>query len=439
MNSRPHIDISSASSRLKRFRNYCGLLRSARCGFLWEKTTKSSLASVHTDCETAVASLGNRFAHRQPRHGGELFTRLSVLLLLCALHVQCADAFAVARVLSGRAEPITTMVPVYTWDAPPVHSQNSLGTLTVTGSNQGSNVPLLNPSIRGKDGTLICSDARVGRFREAVEDYVCAGQMWVHVTVTLVSNADPFEAMVDAEQPVITGVETGPWASALQAQPVAVPYYTGHIWYLPKLTAYVNLWWDWRTTHATELNRTLARYRERADATLSKSQWRPGQAVSQGPLTVKIASAVADGVYSMRLGLYDTQTGSRVPLGGVDDGDMRYIVGDLTVSGNGSNISFNTALPGSDPRLSSPGTIVSFGTVQTDGMISIPEGHGQWVLRPFPRCRSFTVLLEKSKFVMPTSVRADGGSSSLLKPVAEGAYWKLPLTGAKSYSWPVAD
>ena len=76
---------------------------------------------------------------------------------------------------------------------------------------------------------------------------------------------------------------------------------------------------------------------------------------------------------------------------------------------------------------------------QPDGMISIPEGHGQWVLRPFPRCRSFTALLEKSKFVMPASVRADGGSSSLLKPVAEGAYWKLPLKGAKSYSWPVAN
>jgi hypothetical protein len=169
------------------------------------------------------------------------------------------------------------------------------------------------------------------------------------------------------------------------------------------------------------------------------SQWIPGQAVSQGPVTVKLPSAVADGVYSIRIGLYDTQTGSRVPLGGVDDGDMRYIVGDLKVSGNGSNISFNSALHGSDPRLSSPGTIASFPTVQTDGMISIREDHGQWVLRPFPRSRSFTVLLEKSKFVMPASVRADGGSSTLLKPVAEGAYWKLPLTGAKSYSWPVAD
>jgi hypothetical protein len=72
-------------------------------------------------------------------------------------------------------------------------------------------------------------------------------------------------------------------------------------------------------------------------------------------------------------------------------------------------------------------------------MVSIREDHGQWVLRPFPRSRDFTVLLQRSKFVMPSSVTADCGSASLLKPVVEGAYWKLPLTGAKSYCWPFAN
>jgi hypothetical protein len=139
------------------------------------------------------------------------------------------------------------------------------------------------------------------------------------------------------------------------------------------------------------------------------------------------------------MGFYDPQSGSRVPLAGLDDGDMRYIVGYLTVSGNGTNINFKPVLPVNDPRLNPAGTVVSFGAVQTDGMISIREDHGQWVLRPFPRSRDFTVLLQKSKFVMPGSVTADGGNSSVLKPVTEGAYWKLPLTGAKSYSWPVAN
>src|SRR3984957_19746952 len=40
---------------LKRFRNYSVLLRFARNGFPWEKTTKSSWASVYAYCKTAAA------------------------------------------------------------------------------------------------------------------------------------------------------------------------------------------------------------------------------------------------------------------------------------------------------------------------------------------------------------------------------------------------
>ena len=53
---------------LKHFRNDCGLVKTARSGFPWEKTTKSSFASVYTNCETALAGLlaarspGLRFA-----------------------------------------------------------------------------------------------------------------------------------------------------------------------------------------------------------------------------------------------------------------------------------------------------------------------------------------------------------------------------------------
>src|SRR5271170_3893247 len=38
---------------LERFRNYCGLIKVARTGFPWEKTTKGDVASVYTNCETA--------------------------------------------------------------------------------------------------------------------------------------------------------------------------------------------------------------------------------------------------------------------------------------------------------------------------------------------------------------------------------------------------
>jgi hypothetical protein len=905
---------------------------------------------LHIDIPSASsrpASPGNRSVHRELLHRGGLFTRLFVPIALSALNLQCPYAFAVQPMLSGKPEQITMTAPVFAWIAPTARSRNSLGTLTVTGLNQGRGVPLLNPSIHGKGGVLVSSDARWDDSGKQLKITYAAGHALVHVTVTLVANAAAFEAMVDADQPVITSVDMGPWSPALQAQPVAVPYYTGNVWYLPKMTAYLNAWWDWHTTHATRLNGTLAQYLERTDATLSTfherlllvlspdvdaalpspgnpsspymaelsgrlvldiwaqdfkrieqglielgdygisdcagiihvwqhagydnalpqhypanqamggdaalaaavnagkadgclmalhenyvdyypnypkfdpsaialnsdgkwmlswlnhstgiqsywtkpawmianastqspaiherygttaayldvnsgispsshgdmdarapgggtlaallvgdtalwsyerkthqgpvfgeganhwyysglldgveaqfgagdvlenqgtraplfvdfdlkrihplqvnhgmgyyerwvlpdetvantltmdayrmqeiafghapflgrmywddvahalvesnlvgpvaksygvasvssieyqvndawespsvaaqtaafsrvretydnglivvanasreplrwqnmvlpqngwaakargllaytamcgstvcdyaetatsvfanarnqadarisrgyatpsvvgvsqasgrsfaialdwqvhrsmnsnyrvflhfvdeskltvnegiafqgdtalaeatSQWIAGKAVIEGPVTVQIPSSIADGIYSIRMGLYDPRTGSRVPLAGVDDGDMRYIVGDLKVSGDGTNVSFKRVLPVSDPRLSSPGTVVSFGAVQTDGMISIREDHGQWVLRPFPRSRDFTVLLQNSKFVMPASVRVDDGSSSLLKPVAQGAYWKLPLTGAKSYSWPVAN
>ena len=42
----------------EQFRNYCGLKKIARCGFPWEKTTKRPVASVYTNCETALAWRG---------------------------------------------------------------------------------------------------------------------------------------------------------------------------------------------------------------------------------------------------------------------------------------------------------------------------------------------------------------------------------------------
>jgi hypothetical protein len=42
---------------LMQFRNYCGLITIARCGFPWKKTTKRSTASVYTNCETALSGL----------------------------------------------------------------------------------------------------------------------------------------------------------------------------------------------------------------------------------------------------------------------------------------------------------------------------------------------------------------------------------------------
>jgi Family of unknown function (DUF5696) len=175
-------------------------------------------------------------------------------------------------------------------------------------------------------------------------------------------------------------------------------------------------------------------------ATLAQatSQWTSAQVVNEAPMPVQIPSSVPDGTYSVRVGLFDPKTGTRVPLGGVDDGSARYVVGELTVSGGGDHIGFNAPAV-ADDRLNTAGAVVDFGPVQTDGMVSIRADGGQWVLRTYPRTRNITVLLQSSKFAMPSSVRADGGSVAMPKPVAQGLYWKLPLSGAKSYSWPATD
>jgi hypothetical protein len=41
--------------RSKRFPQYCAVIKIARSGFPWEKTTKSPMASVYTNRETAVS------------------------------------------------------------------------------------------------------------------------------------------------------------------------------------------------------------------------------------------------------------------------------------------------------------------------------------------------------------------------------------------------
>ncbi len=170
------------------------------------------------------------------------------------------------------------------------------------------------------------------------------------------------------------------------------------------------------------------------------SKWMPGNAVSDGPWSLTIPSSLSDGTYSIRMGLYDPQSGNRILLAGNDDGTERYIVGYLTISGGGSAVSF--APPPSqpdDPRLNPSSSVVNFGTVQTDGMISIRQEGDQWVLRPFPRSRAFTVLIDGSRFAMPATVQAVGGNLPTVTPIPQGQYWQLPLSGAKSYSWPVSQ
>ena len=168
------------------------------------------------------------------------------------------------------------------------------------------------------------------------------------------------------------------------------------------------------------------------------STWQAGTTVTQGPLSVTIPSGVLDGTYSIRVGLYDPVSGERYQLDGENDGDNRFIVGSITVSENGARIVFAPASPQpNDPRLNAAGSVVTFPAVKTDGMFQLDQEYGNWVLRPFPRFRNFTILIKSAQIPMPSAIGAMGGTSSTVTPSVEGSYWKLPLNGASSYSWPV--
>ena len=66
------------------------------------------------------------------------------------------------------------------------------------------------------------------------------GKTTVHVTVHVTVTGNGIEAQLDADQPVIASVDLGSWAASLGPQAIAVPYYSGNVWYSQSLSAYVN-------------------------------------------------------------------------------------------------------------------------------------------------------------------------------------------------------
>jgi hypothetical protein len=168
----------------------------------------------------------------------------------------------------------------------------------------------------------------------------------------------------------------------------------------------------------------------------STPQWRPGTIVTDGPIATYIPTSIADGTYSIRIGLYDPATGNRLPLAGPADATGRIIVGYITLSNHGSKIAFAPPLPQpDDPRLNATNSIVDFGKIKTDGMVSLSQINGNWILRPFPRTRNVNILLNKEDFPMPATVQTDAGS--IVIPIDAQAYWQVPINSSKTYSWPV--
>jgi hypothetical protein len=168
-------------------------------------------------------------------------------------------------------------------------------------------------------------------------------------------------------------------------------------------------------------------------------KWKPGQTVLDPPYQLNIPHGSADGVYSMRIGLYEPTSGDRARLLGRDDGESRYVLGNLTVSERGRRLHFDPApvptLSDKDHRLNFEGKVVDFGAIRTDGMVSLTRGGSGWILRVYPNTRDVTVQLNAAQFQLPAVLTCDSGPGTIQHPHLAGGYWQVHTEGSHFCQW----
>jgi hypothetical protein len=175
------------------------------------------------------------------------------------------------------------------------------------------------------------------------------------------------------------------------------------------------------------------------------SQWQVGQIVSDGPWNVALSSSLPDGDYDWLMGLFDLNgDGSRVPLQGVDDGTRRIRLGMLRLANAGTVLAFTpeTNAPAFDPgawyvrHLNTSNSIVDFGDACTDGSVWLRREGNSWLLKTWPRERSFTLEFSRARFGQPATVRCTGGTATEVTPLERDGHrghaigCRLPLASA---------
>jgi hypothetical protein len=168
------------------------------------------------------------------------------------------------------------------------------------------------------------------------------------------------------------------------------------------------------------------------------SSWTVGKKVVDKVLTYWLPSNMADGVYQVRVGLY--QGSQRALLFGNNDGTQRYTVGTINVANQGKNITFAPvamSISNPDPRLNSAGSVVDFGPVRTDGMVMLRQvtntGGNTLQLSTYPRSRDVVVQFRATSVAAPGSLTCDNGA--VLTPTSTQGYWQVDLRGHKYCSW----
>jgi hypothetical protein len=153
------------------------------------------------------------------------------------------------------------------------------------------------------------------------------------------------------------------------------------------------------------------------------SRWQSGATVNDGPHTLRLPPEVKDGDYQWLIGLW--QPGEERPaLAGAADRHGRMRLGVLRMRDGGKTVQFEPERDTGEARLqqyrahlNEANRVIDFGTVRTDGSVSIHRDGAGWVLQTWPRDKKFVVELNGERF-----------------GVGRG-WWRLPLTGAQEYRW----
>jgi hypothetical protein len=168
------------------------------------------------------------------------------------------------------------------------------------------------------------------------------------------------------------------------------------------------------------------------------TQWKPGGTVVNPPLKVTIPGNLPEGTYSVLGGLYKPGTGVTYQLAGQNTGSRRYLLGSLKVSNSGQTIQFTAQksppdLP--DERLNYRGSVIDFGPLQTDGMVSLVRDGTKWRLYAYPSYRNVIVRLQASRISVPGRVVCNTIPASVQQPKLIGGYWQIVTIGSSSCSW----
>jgi len=173
------------------------------------------------------------------------------------------------------------------------------------------------------------------------------------------------------------------------------------------------------------------------------SSWTTGQRVVDKMLTYTFPSTLSDGTYQVRVGLFSGN--HRATLYGNNDSNLRYNIGTVSLSSNGTKIVFMPAsivIASPDARLNSAGHAVDFGSVRTDGMVYLAEQvNGMSTnlkLSAYPRSRDVLIQFNPSIVPMPASLACDNGDV-IVPAVDSGGYWRVDLRARKYCSWTTAS